>query len=140
MENIIYHVSRFSKIWVNGAIAIVYAILLVLYQNRIEGLEKPAGFGEALTFLFKDPSDYAVALLIGIILHIMFIAMLAFVVMSLLGILIGELQFNISIGINIVLCVIMGILNVYYAQYVMSLLLAALFICGIVWLFVQSDR
>lgn len=140
MENLIYHVSRFSKIWVNGAIAIVYAILLVLYQNRIEGLEKPAGFVEALTFLFNDPSDYAVALMLGIILHIMFIAMLALVVLSILGILIDEVQFNISIGINIVLCVIMGILNVHYAQYVMSLLLVAIFLCVMVWLFVQSDR
>lgn len=140
MEKLIYKVSKFSKIWVNVVIAVTYAILLALYQNRIEGLEKPAGFGEALTFLFKYPSDYAVALLIGIILHIVFIAMLALVILSLLGIWIGELRFEVPIGINIVLCVIIGILNLHYAQYVTSLVLVALFLFGIVWLYAQSER
>lgn len=140
VKRIIYQVSKFAKAWMSVITTMIYVVLLMIYQQCIRGLEKPAGVSEAIDFLFKYPSDYMAALLIGIILHIIGIGMAAFVVLYFLGVLLGELPLNILIGANLIIGIIMIVLNLYFVQYVMALVLAMVSIFAVVWAFLNADK
>lgn len=140
MDRIIYQASRVSKIWTSIIVTIVYVILLVIYQRGILGLEKPAGVGEAITFLFEHPSDYAIALFVGILLHIIAVVVIASAIMCIIGALLSILQFKASMVVSLVIGIIMLVLNSFFAQYVMSLVLAVAIIGGIGWVFINSDN
>lgn len=140
MEKIFYRASRFSKIWISVLVAIVYTVLLIVYQRCIQGLEKPAGLGEAIAFLFDYPSSYAAALCIGVALHIITAIVIIAVILCFIGILLSLVQFDVTMIVNLVLGIIMVILNAYFARYVMSLVLAVVIIGGIGWALVNSDN
>ena len=66
----------FTKLWISVIVAIIYFVLLVLYQHYIQGLKKPAGMQEALVFLFNYPKDYFGALILGLVIHAICVAMI----------------------------------------------------------------
>lgn len=140
MERLIEKANAFTKLWVSIVMTVAYVLCVVTYQKCIQGLEKPAGFGEAVTFLFKYPSEYTKALFVGILLHVICIVMLVTALLCLLGILGSYIEFNILVIVNLVLSIIMSILNAFFAKYVLVLALVIAVICGIVILILTADN
>lgn len=65
---------QISKWYITVIICIVFAIFAAVYFNAVAGLEKPAGIGEALQFLLKDPKSYTICLFAGSIAKLSFLA------------------------------------------------------------------
>ena len=128
-----------TKIWISVAISIVYAVLLALYQQCIQGLEKPAGVYEALTFLFKYPKEYCEALILGLFIHATCILMIGIVILCIAGVLKSQLRPNIVMLINLVIAVVMVALSNIYARYVMALVIALVVVIAIIWAITSSD-
>ena len=137
--NIFEKASCCTKIWISIAISIVYAVLLALYQQCVQGLEKPAGVYEALTFLFKYPKEYCGALILGLLIHAICIATIGIVILCITGVLKSQLRPNIVMLINLVIAVVMVVLNNIYAKYVMALVIALIAVIAIIWVIASSD-
>lgn len=140
MERIIEKANVFTKLWVSIVMTVIYVLCIVTYQRCIQGLEKPAGFAEAVTFLFKYPSEYTEALLVGLLLHIISIVMVVTALLCLLGVLGSCIEFDILVIVNLVLGIIMSILNAFFAKYVFVLALVVAVIGGIAILALTADN
>lgn len=129
----------FTKLWISIIVAIVYFVLLVLYQHYIQGLEKPAGMQEALVFLFKYPKDYFGALILGLVIHAICVAMIICLILCFIGIATSRVAPNVVMMINLGMTIIMIVLNNLYVKYVMALVMAIVIIGIVGWAIVNAD-
>lgn len=129
-----------TKIGISFSVAVIYGVLLVSYQHCIQGLEKPAGVYEALTFLVKYPKEYCGALTLGLLIHIVCICVIASILLCFVGIVTLRITFNIAMVVNLVLAIVMITLNNLYAKYVTALVLALVVVIGAAWALVNADN
>lgn len=129
-----------TKIGISLVVATIYGVLLVSYQHCIQGLEKPAGVFEALTFLFKYPKEYCGALVLGVLIHIVCICVIACVLLCFAGVATSRITFNIMMIVNSGLAIVMIILNNLYAKYVTVLVLTLAIVVGVVWVIANTDN
>lgn len=129
-----------TRIWFSITASVIYALCLLIYQGCIKGLEMPAGFSEAVTFLIKHPGDYAGATIIGIVLHAIGIAMVLLTMMTLVGVLFRRREFNIAIVIELLVGIVMIVLNIHFVKYVSLLVLTTAVIFFVIWAFLNADR
>ena len=59
----------FTNKWSRYGIIILYALFVIVHNISIAGLEKPAGLKEAFEFMWQQPSNFAPALLCGLIAY-----------------------------------------------------------------------
>lgn len=140
MDRLIDKAYGFTKLWVSMAVTVMFAILVLGYQECIQGLEKPAGISEAIIFLFKYPGEYLGALVVGVILHIIGIVMLVAALICLLASFCSRIEFDIVIIINLFLGIAMIVLNIIFVRYVMLLAAVAAFTVVIVLAFLDSNN
>ena len=140
-ENICYKMNSITH-WLKSTIfTVVYALLLLSYIECIDGLQKPAGFMEALDFLFANPQDYIIALLVGVVLHMLPWLLGLSVMLALVAAFLYDEERKIALYvIDAVLTVVMFILNENMVHYVGALALVAACICLGFWAFVDSSK
>lgn len=129
----------FTKLWISVIVAIIYFVLLVLYQYYIQGLKKPAGMQEALVFLFNYPKDYFGALILGLVIHAICVAMIICLILCFIGIATSRVAPNVVMMINLGMTIIMIVLNNLYVKYVMALVMAIVIIGIVGWAIVNAD-
>ncbi len=121
--------------------AAIYTLLLLCYIECIENLEKPAKFKEALDFLFANPQDYIIALLVGVLLHILPWLLGMGVLFALVATFLFNEERKVTIYvINIVLTIIMVSLNANIVHYVGSLVLVAVCLGIGVWAVIDGSK
>ena len=129
----------FTKLWISVIVAIIYFVLLVLYQHYIQGLKKPAGMQESLVFLFNYPKDYFGALILGLVIHAICVAMIICLILCFIGIATSRVAPNVVMMINLGMTIIMIVLNNLYVKYVMALVMAIVIIGIVGWAIVNAD-
>ena len=143
--------SRFKEIcykmnalthWVKSAIfVVVYALMLLWYVDCIEGLQKPGGFMEALDFLFSNPQEYILALLVGMVLQVLPWLLGASVIFALIAsFLFDEKRKIVLYVIDIVFMVVMIILNKNIVHHVGVLALVCVCACLTVYTFAEGSN
>ena len=140
MDNNFDKVQKMTNLWMSAITGLIYALLLIGYQKCIVELQKPAGFVEALTFFFRRPSDYFAALLMGVLLHAICLIVVVICILYFIGVVADRFDITPVFIINIVMSITMSILNMYYAKYVMSLVLVVFAIGVVAWLWANDGR
>lgn len=140
-ESICYKMNDITH-WIKSTIfTVAYALLLLSYIECIDGLQKPAGFMEALDFLFTNPQDYIIALLVGVVLHILpWLLGLSVMFALIAAFLYDEERKIILYIIDVALTVIMIIFNENMVHYVGALALVAVCLGIGVWAFVDGSK
>lgn len=128
--------------WVKSAIfAVVYTLLLISYVDCIEGLQKPGGFMEALDFLFVNPKEYIIALLVGVALHILpWLLGISVVFAAVAAFLFDEERKIVLYIIDVVLTIVMIILNENMVHHVGALALVCACVCLTLYAFAEGSN
>lgn len=67
MKNVFKWIGTIQRNMLFYVLSFIQLIFIIIYINASKGLEKPAGFIEAITFLFKSPQHYFVSMLLGVL-------------------------------------------------------------------------
>ena len=131
-----------DKIIINLVLLIIYAISFIAYTLFIKDLVKPAGYMEAISFLFKNPGGYIGATIFGIIADIIpiisIILSIAFIISLFTDDDCFEVKDIITIVISIIISVVMIIVNIIFIKYVMLLAICILIIMGAFYLYIKK--
>ena len=142
--------KKITNGYISIILCIVFTICAVIYFREIQGLSKPAGIVEAISFLLKSPDKYALCLVCGGVAKIIFAIMVIKAMASSL-LLIFALRFRDDIydefcnkdlvwcGVNCLLAIIIGIIQVKIILDFWVLLLTIVLIGVSIWAWLSID-
>ncbi len=133
------------------ALWVIYAILILLHNFSLKGLEKPAGLIEAFKFMFKDPGNYMSAFFCGLLAYpipiIIFISLISAVIVQISDIQDNDYSYDDvdnkmkiwEFIIVVIVMISMAILNHIYINYVVLLGFALFVLFGFIYLIFNND-